>query len=59
MTRKTSSVAISLPHELITQIEKERGDLSRSLIYKKILEKGLSVENGDATDVKEEDVGHK
>lgn len=35
-------ITISLPIELINKLEKSRGDLPRSLVYRRVLEKGLN-----------------
>lgn len=43
MSRNTVSVAISLPKDIVNKIETRRGELTRSLVYKKILAKGLEV----------------
>ena len=36
-----SVIAVSLPDELLKKIEAQRGDLPRSLVFKRLLESGL------------------
>ena len=55
MTRNTVSVAISLPKDIVYKIETRRGELTRSLVYKKILEKGLEVTD-QSPNSKEDDI---
>ncbi len=53
MTKNKVSVAISLPRELANKIESTRGELTRSLVYRKIIEQGLEATNhGSLAEVK-------
>ena len=44
MTRKNKTVVISLPIELINKIENNKGDYTRSIVYKKLILQGLKTE---------------
>ena len=42
MTKHSETVVLSLPKEIVDKIESMKGDLPRSLVYRRLLDKSLN-----------------